>query len=85
MKTDKVLIGVAAFTGGILIGKNWDKIKKFVVVSVTKIKRRTQLVCEKSAIDDKSVKTETAFISCPQCQTKLKSTTKFCHKCGEKL
>jgi len=83
MKTDKLLVGTVALVGGILIGKNWDKIKKFVVVSATKIK--TQSVCEESVKYNKSIKTDVASISCPQCQTKLKSTTQFCYKCGEKL
>lgn len=69
MKTDKLLIGAVALAGGILVGKNWDNIKKFVVGNVTKIG---------------SIKTEVASISCPQCQTELKSTALFCYKCGRK-
>lgn len=81
MKTDKLLIGVVALVGGILVGKNWDKIKKFVVLNIAKIKM--QPVYEESAKDNKSIKTEVASIFCSQCQTKLKSTAEFCHKCGK--
>ncbi len=84
MKTDKLLVGAVAVVGGIIVGKNWDKIKNFAKVSLTRIKRETQLVYEKSAKGNKSVKNKIVSISCPQCQTELKSTALFCYKCGRK-
>lgn len=81
MKTDKLLVGAVALAGGILVGKNWDKIKKFVVVNVTKIKEKSLPVYKKTI---ENVKSKLDHISCAQCKTRLEPTAKFCYKCGEK-
>lgn len=39
MEKEEVLVGAAALAGGVVVGKNWSKIKKFGVSAIDKTKK----------------------------------------------
>ncbi len=89
------LIAIISLAAGIAIGANWDKIKTALEPMISSFTQQASNVAEKGttvvlkdnvAVYDEGIEDNKAVsISCSQCQTKLKSTAKFCYKCGEKL
>lgn len=59
MEKEDALVGAAALAGGVVVGKNWHKIKKFGVLAIDKTKKRFykryKSICKFAAVQEEHV------------------------------